>query len=418
MRNIAIKPPLVLVGGGINALSVARHLAPQGITVYALHSTPEAVFASRFIHRIYIPMGLDPVEAWFKWMTSAEAEFLHGAVVLPCCDDGIMLIARHRDALENSYRLIEGNDDVLLAMLDKTETYRLAQRAGVPTPKSRPVRTLEDAVEAADWIGYPCALKPRHGHIFRRVFDAKLFVVKDCDELKRFFDLAQQQESEMLLTEIIPGPENLYRSCFTYLDKQFNPLFLLTKRKSRQFPLGFGLGTHHTSDQYPDPEVAEMGLRFMRGVGLTGYGSVEFKRDPRDGQLKLMECNARFVLIHEMLELSGIPASLLVYNRLADLPLPHESNRRSVNILLPLSDLKACIQLHRRGELTAKEWLISMARPQHFLIFRWNDPGPWLALVYHYWIIKVRKLRYALLRCGRKKWIGQVNAKNINKRAS
>jgi D-aspartate ligase len=37
------------------------------------------------------------------------------------------------------------------------------------------------------------------------------------------------------------------------------------------------------------PEVAEAGLRFLRAIGPRGMAHAEFKRDSRDGELKLIE---------------------------------------------------------------------------------------------------------------------------------
>ena len=40
-----------------------------------------------------------------------------------------------------------------------------------------------------------------------------------------------------------------------------------------------------------EPEVEPLGFRLLKSMGYHGIASVEFKRDPRDGQFKLMEVN-------------------------------------------------------------------------------------------------------------------------------
>jgi D-aspartate ligase len=81
----------------------------------------------------------------------------------------------------------------------------------------------------------------------------------------------------MLVTEYVPGPDDQYRSYYTYLDHEGEPLVHFTKRKLRQYPTHFGLGSYHLTEW--NPEVAELGLRFARGAGLRGLVNVEFKRD-------------------------------------------------------------------------------------------------------------------------------------------
>ncbi|WP_449370543.1 carboxylate--amine ligase, partial [Thiomonas sp.] len=390
MTARAEKPPVILLGGDINVLSVARRLEPIGVDVYALGTSASLAFSSRHVRGIDFPPSAEPGDAWLQWLTGPKAAALQGAILLPCSDDGITLVARHGEALRQRYRLTEGRPDVLLALLDKVESYDLAQRAGVPTPKYRAVRSIEEAVAAAQWIGYPCGLKPRLGHVFRRSFDAKLFVVDDRTALEDVYRTVQTQDSEMLMTEIVPGPEDAYSSCFTYLDDRLEPMFVLTKRKIRQFPPGFGLGTCHATDW--NPEVAELGLRFLRGCGLSGLANVEFKRDSRDGQYKLIECNARFTLNHELLEVAGVPAARIVYNRLAGLPpLKVARYRRNVHVLLPMADIRAFRELRRRGEITVWQWLRSLLHVPHFLVFRWTDPGPWLHAVRRYWSQKLAR---------------------------
>jgi predicted ATP-grasp superfamily ATP-dependent carboligase len=126
-----------------------------------------------------------------------------------------------------------------------------------------------------------------------------------------------------------------------------------------------------------------MGLRFLRGAGLRGFGNVEFKRDARDGHLKLIECNARFTRLHEMLEVCGLDVTLLVYNRLAGRPLPQLGRYRSgVWFWLPSSDFAAFRSLNQRGELSLAAWSRSLLRRPHFLRFEWGDPLPTLM---HFW---------------------------------
>ena len=384
MTALAEKPPVILLGGNHNALSVARRLAPIGVEVYILGTSATSALSSRHVRGIVFPASSDPANDWLRWLMDPTTA-LDGAILLPGSDDGITLLAQHGEQLRQRYRLIEGRADVLLGLLDKVTSYDLAQSAGVPTPKYRAVRNVDDAIAAAEWIGYPCALKPRLGHVFRRSFaNTKLFVVADRSALETVFSKAQMQGLEMLMTEIVPGSEDAYASCFTYLDDKLQPLFVLTKRKIRQNPPGFGLGTYHATDW--NPEVADLGLRFLRGCGLAGYANVEFKRDPRDGQFKLIECNARFTLNHELLEVAGIPAAQIVYARLASLPLPAvQGYRRNVRVLLPLDDLRAFRALRRRGEITAWQWVRSLLHPPHFLVFRWTDPGPWLHTLRQYW---------------------------------
>ena len=65
--------------------------------------------------------------------------------MLPCEDEGLELIARNREMLLDLGLIpFEADDDVLLAMLDKHETYRLAAELGIAAPLTFRVHTRDD----------------------------------------------------------------------------------------------------------------------------------------------------------------------------------------------------------------------------------------------------------------------------------
>ncbi len=114
---------------------------------------------------------------------------------------------------------------------------------------------------------------------------------------------------EVVLLEVIPGPDDLLCSYYTYLDEAGEPQFHFTKRIIRRYPEHEGFACYHITDW--NPEVRDLGLQLFRHAGLKGVANVEFKRDPRDGQLKLIECNARFTAANGLLTASGIDLGAL-----------------------------------------------------------------------------------------------------------
>jgi predicted ATP-grasp superfamily ATP-dependent carboligase len=181
-----------------------------------------------------------------------------------------------------------------------------------------------------------------------------------------------------LITEIIPGDDSRFCSYYTYLDENGRPLLHFTKRKPRQYPIAFGIGTFHTTKWQPD--VAELGLRFLQGVGLRGLGYVEFKLDERDGELKLIECNPRISMANAIAARAGIDLAQVAYNRLVgrDLP-PVDTFRDDVCLWFVREDVRALRAYRAAGQLTVAEWLRTLAHVPHFPTFEWRDPMPAVA---------------------------------------
>jgi len=271
---------------------------------------------------------------------------------------------------------MEADDDVLLAMLDKDRTYQLADAAGVDRPLTVTIRIPGDLEVAAESLGFPCALKPLHSHVFARHRGVgKVIVARDRAELEAAFAVADSLDVEMLATEIVPGPEDQYMSYYSYLDERGKPLFHFTKQKLRQYPVGFGLACYQESVW--SEETAEIGLRFFERIGLRGLGCVKFKRDARDGRLKLIECNHRFTAANELVQRSGIDLALLAYNRALGRPIPaFDGYKLGVRIWHPLEDVRALRDSRAQGELTVGDWLTSLMHRVHLPLFRFSDPLP------------------------------------------
>jgi D-aspartate ligase len=366
-----------VLGGGWTAVPVTRSLGAAGVPVYALGGSDDAVRWSRGC-TTFVPLGREHgmQDRWLEWLRGAPP----GSVILPCEDDGLELIAKNRPMLtELGHIPFEADDDVMLAMLDKARTYELAREIGIESPLSFNVHTQDDIAVALERISYPCALKPVHSHAFARHFAGmKAFRVHNDDDMRAALSRTVALGIEMIATEIIPGRDDQFFSYYSYIDEEGEPLLHVTKRKLRQHPIWFGSGCFHVTDQ--NPEVAELGLRFFEGVGLRGLGNVEFKRDARDGRLKLIECNHRFTAATGLLRTAGMDLPLFVYNRLTDRPLPPvDRYRPGMTMWYPMRDLRAFCAYRRHGEIGWLPWLRSILRRHHFPVASLSDPRPVLA---------------------------------------
>lgn len=373
----AVKPAAVILGGLANAVSVARALASDGVPVYALGASSwDALSHSRAPKEYVRPEGADLQAWWLGWL-EREAPRLPDAVLLPCGDDGVELIALHRaELLDLGYHPFEAQDDVALTMLDKAKTYELANRVGVPAPRSVDLSATEDRLQAVADLGFPCALKPLHSHVFaRHLGGGKVLRVSGLDELESALRETDSRGIDMLATEVIPGPPDLLYSYYSYIDENGTPLFHATKRKLRQYPVDFGAASYNVTVW--DKQVAELGLHLFVASGLRGLAEVEFKRDPRDGALKLIECNHRFTGSNEMIRIAGIDLARLTYARALGLPDPPlERCRDGIYLWGPILDTRAFRTLRRQGDLTTVEWVRSLLHRQHFPVFRVRDPKP------------------------------------------
>jgi D-aspartate ligase len=376
-------PPAVLLGETGSAVSLARSLGRVGVPVYVLGSDGSSLPAASRYCTAFVELGGGEgvTQRWLDWL---EQDGPSGAVLLPPGDEGLELIVRHSERLEElGYRLPETAGEVSLAMLDKTRTYELARKVGIPCPHTWQVRSEADAVRIGREVPFPCALKPVHSHLFAKHFPVKVLLARDGDELLGGIRRTRELGLEMLVTEIIPGPDHLIWNHRTYIDERGEALFSLTTNRLRSLPIHFGTNCYLVTRWHP--EAAETGLRFVREVGLRGLAHTELKRDPRDGQFKLIECNHRFVNVQEVVRRAGLDVALFVYRRaLGQQTPPMDSWREDVHLWFPLRDWRAARDYRRKRELTWPGWLRSLARRRVYTpVLALDDPRPTFANVWH-----------------------------------
>jgi predicted ATP-grasp superfamily ATP-dependent carboligase len=373
-------PPVLILGGEANALSVARDLGKMGVKVFALGEHNSATRHSRNCRWIDLPETNDGKfeAAWTKFLLGPDSDYLHGAVILACSDAGLTVLAKNRENLKSKFRLDDSNTTAQLAMLDKLTTYRLAREIGMPMPKFWEVHNRDDVLAIKGELVYPLLVKPRLSHVFENHFGKKFITVNAFDDLVAAYDISAGAGMDMLLVEVIPGGDEQLCSYYTYLDEHGNGLFHFTKAVIRRFPVGMGSGSYHITTW--NPALPELGLKFFRHVGLRGLANIEFKQDPRDGQYKLIEVNARFTAANCLVSASGCNLARLVYNRITGRQYePITSYRYPVRLWDPVRDFWAFRELRRRGQMSFLQWVRSVLHKQTFPYFRWTDPKPAIA---------------------------------------
>jgi predicted ATP-grasp superfamily ATP-dependent carboligase len=368
-------PGAVVLGGGANAVSVVRCLGRRGIRVYAVNAPNTYLRYSRYCHFICPSKDGDFAEAWERYLLGDESEHLRGSVLLACNDTALEILIKNRENLSKRFVLDIMNKEAQLCMLNKLGTYEAARSAGIPAPRFWKIGNGERVGDIIREASFPLMIKPVYSHRFEKRYGRKYLLAKNRSELQGILDSMDLQEDKVILMEVIPGPDDQLCSYYTYIDENGESLFDFTKRIIRRCPPNEGNGCYHVTDRVD--EVKELALKLFRSIGLKGVANVEFKRDYRDGKLKLIECNARFTAANCLLAKSGIDLASFVYYRLlgTQLKLP-SSFKVGKRLWYPWQDFSSFYAIRRRGEITLAMWVKSLMHPQSFPYFAWDDPRP------------------------------------------
>lgn len=375
------KPPAVILGAADNGLSFLRSLGRRGIPVVALGSRNENGLFSRYGFPLIVPDPVTNEDALAQSMQELGEALPTRAVLIPTGDAFALFVSKHAGLLEKVFDFNVADYETITALTNKKLQYEYARGQGLATPTTYYPRdvSLEDIARS---VRYPCLLKPCIAHLWRQyrmqhglMGLGKAMEARSPSELIQTHNRVENSGVEMMVQEKIGGGEDRLWSVLAYFNRASDTLAVFTKRKLRQYPLDYGDGCFQVSAW--DAEVAELGVRFLRGLKYRGNAGVEFKRDPEDGMLKLMEVNPRSLAATHIAVSSGVDLPFIAYaDSRGDPVAPAATFRDGVKWINFEKDLKAFREHRRRGDLDLSHWVKSWQGERCYAYFAWDDPLP------------------------------------------
>lgn len=381
MQKVVATAPVLLLGGDITTLSLMRSFGRQGIVVNASTDATACASASKYCHQLFpIPDSVTPGDYFSELTLSGNHASLAGSVIISCGDDAVEFVARNHSELSKNFLLEPHKPELQLDLLNKEKTLLMASQAGLPVPGYRTVRSAEDVSKNIADLAYPVMLKPRLTFQLYRLASKKYLLAHNGNQLLEASDYLLSHGVDFMLCEMIPGPDSQNCSYYTYRGDDGTEYFSLTKRCVRRKPINEGSGTYQITDKLPD--VENLGRMFFEHIDYRGLGSIEFKRDSRDGQLKVMECNNRFTAVQEQLVRScSADVALLAYSDITGQDMkPIKEYRAKVAIWSPIHDMSAFREVKSRDK--NQSWWVWWRSIDHlevvFPYFSWKDPAPFM----------------------------------------
>lgn len=373
------RPLAVVLGSTVNGLSFARSLGRAGVPVLVLDTGLSYAARSRYATAIELPPVEERPDLWLDLLMGLGAQLDAPGVLLPTLDPHMLFVSSRAADLSQRFRFLVADAETVERIVDKRRQYETAASAGVAIPATAYPASVEQAVAAAaDRISYPCLIKPYRSHLGQRAFDRKLAVASNPDELAAAYTSYCERGIQVMVQEIIPGDDSeLF--CYEGLwDEGGEERAWITVQKLRQYPPGFGSGSLMMSvDSAP---TAELSRDLLRAFRYRGLASIEFKRDPRNGRLVLMEINARSFAGTQLAVSAGVDLPMLLYRRLTgdEEAAAGGSFRRGVRFVHEEWDLKAYLVHRRRGAMSFAEWWRSVRGAESRAIGARDDPWPLL----------------------------------------
>ena len=371
-------PTAFVLNVSTSGLGAIRSLGRAGVPVIGLDPDPQHIgFYSRYCDARTCPHPVREPDELVAFLLKQAEELDEPGILSPASDGFVLFISRHRDALKDHFRFILPSPEVVEACVSKRTLYDLVDRAGLSHADTYYPTDMADINHIKHELQYPAYIKPYYSHLWQLAFPGtgKGIKVFSAAELVSSFERIFSTENQVMVQSIIAGPGSNVHSVRVYINGNGEVLGAFTNRKIRQFPVEFGRAV--LAESIDDPELREMGLNFFRQIEYRGIGELEFKRDDRDGVLKVTDLNTRWIKTVTLPTAAGIDFPLLHYLDLAGRnPAPQMEFTAGIRWLDLIGDLAASWTLYRGGELTPQEWVRSWGGVRSFAFFALDDLKP------------------------------------------
>jgi len=368
----------LVLGGDFNGLGIVRSLGRHGVPVGVVDDEWSIARYSRyatFTHRVPSLRGAEEtVEALLEL---GREKKLHGWVLYPTRDENVAALSQYRAELTEVFRVPTPCWDTVKWLWDKRNTYELAQKLGIPTPREFKIRDASD-LEHLDGH-FPVVLKPAIKEHFIYATKAKAWRADSPAQLRRLFHKASRfvPPSEIMIQDLIPG-NGVCQYAYGSFFKQGKALANLTVCRRRQHPSDFGRASTYV-ESVELPLLEEYAQRFLRAINYYGLVEVEFKRDPRDGQFRLLDVNGRTWGYHTIGLQAGLDFSYLLFADQLEAGVAAVTGKAGVRWIRLLTDLPNGILEILQGRLDLGTYLHTLFHFDEEAVFSKDDPLPGLA---------------------------------------
>jgi predicted ATP-grasp superfamily ATP-dependent carboligase len=386
---------LVTDAGRGSAIAVIRSLGRAGLSVIAADHHPRSPgFRSRYAddQLVYPDPALEP-DAVVGLLRSVAAE-KNVELIIPVSDELLLPLARARDRFDGVCSLALPDDAALAQVADKSATVELAQRVGVPVPRTVLAQTTKDALAAAQELGWPVVLKPASSRILREGRVERFEVAyADGPEWVEAAMAGFEGRCRVLVQEYRAGQAHGVE----LLAQDGRTLMAFQHRRLHEVPISGGASSLREGVPL-DLVLLSQSTLLLQALRWTGLAMVEF-RVGADGPV-LMEVNGRIWGSLPLAVKSGVDfplglASLYLANRLPGggppAGRPQTVGVRSRDLGRELVWIAAVLRRRRRYPFleapprrAALSAALRLPLPQDgFDVFSRDDPSPAVADAVH-----------------------------------
>jgi len=284
------------------ALAITQSLGRKGIAVSCLSSNRAASsFYSKYCQEKFISPYLSDKENYINSLLEIVKNKKH-ELLFTCSDAATEYISELRGKLIRYIGFVVPDHENIVLALNKDKLMRFCQERGFPIPRTAYPKSRQDILALDGEVNYPLVLKGSRGACAQHVRYAE-----SKDELLAAYSELKGKAPEVIIQEYIAGDNYGY---YGLCDEGEVFAFFIFKT-IRSYPATGG--TPSKAISFYDAKLEEFARKILRELHWSGFVNIDFMKDTRDGEYKLLEINPRFGGTTPLAISCGVDFPMLLY---------------------------------------------------------------------------------------------------------
>lgn len=371
----------IIIEGHVQGLSNVRSLGEMGIPVFVVDKNDCIARYSKFCKKFFRCPDYNSEEFVNFLVELAKKEGISEWLLLPSNDHAVYSISKNKKRLEVYYKVITPHLEIVENIYDKVKLINVAQNSGIPVPATQCFSHINEPVN--EDIVFPVLTKGRNGLSFYKALGKKAVLAKNEVELRQQlkaisvkYDLTGTFSQELIPFDGTNKTVSLAAFCKNGEIKSF-----WMGEKVREHPIEFGTATFTRSVNIP--VCLDYSTILLERLNYTGVCEVEFLRDPRSNEYKLIEINARTWLWVGHARACGVDFAKYAYNFVNNIP-----NVYSTSYIVglgwynPFTDFVFSVISILKRRIKVKEYISTLFSKKVNALFYKSDNKPAFAYLF------------------------------------
>ncbi|HDD43470.1 MAG TPA: hypothetical protein ENG63_01215 [Candidatus Desulfofervidus auxilii] len=305
---------LVVEGGTQIGLEIIRSLGKENVLVYSAGPGKiQLSFYSKYISKKFI-LPFSPEERFIERLFYILKKNPEIKYLIAISERNITVLNKYRSELQKYVKPLFPPQEIMEYALNRRKTNEVAQKLGIPIPQTIFIDHFED-IEKAKNIPYPVITKPAtrdFHHPLQSKLDFRVKYFSSYPQLKKHMETFKEANWFPMVQVCCNGEETGFAIimargkpvvCFQYLNMHLSPVKGGVPVLRESIPI--------------NPEIKTYSIELLKAIKWEGVAEIDYIRDHRDGQFKLLEINGRFWGGTPLPSRAGLPFPYLLYRALA-----------------------------------------------------------------------------------------------------